>query len=73
MKTNPYVDIHCWKALSLRIVLRPLKIIFIRGPVRKLQIKNLSVFRTFPFESAGFFQSIEIGVQHTLKVLHFCK
>ena len=36
MKTEPYVSIHCLKALSLRIVHQPSKIIFIKGPGSKL-------------------------------------
>ena len=43
MKTNPYVAVHCWKALSLRIVRCALTIIFIKGPIYKLHIK-FSVF-----------------------------
>ena len=38
-KTNPYVAVHCWKALSLRIVRCPLKVTFIKGPVSKFHIK----------------------------------
>ena len=30
MKTNPYVAMHRWKALSLRIVRRPEESIFIK-------------------------------------------
>ena len=70
MKTNPYAAVHYWKALSLSIVHCPLKVIFIKEPVA---YKVLSFYRTFGFESAGFFQSIEFGVERTLKVLHFCK
>ena len=39
MKTNPYVAVHCWKALSLSSVHSPLKIILVKGPVRKLHLK----------------------------------
>ena len=33
----------------------------------KIAYKNLSVYCIFPFESAGFFQSIEFSVQRTWK------
>ena len=67
-KTNPYVAIHRWKALSLSIDQGPLKIIFIKGPVSKLgTYKDLSVYHTFVFESAGFLQSIVFSIQCTLK------
>jgi hypothetical protein len=33
----------------------------------KIAHKNLSVYCTFPFESAGFFQSIEFSMQRTWK------
>jgi len=39
MKTNPHVAIHSWKAISLRIVWRPSKIKFVKGPVSKLHLK----------------------------------
>jgi len=39
MKTIPYVAVRCWKALFLRIVCCPLKIIFFKEPVYKLHIK----------------------------------
>ena len=68
MKTKPYVAIHCWKALSLRIVRRPSKFVFIQRASEKIANNNLGVYRTFPFESAGFFQSIEFGLQRPLKV-----
>jgi hypothetical protein len=38
----------------------------------KIAYKNLGVYCTFPFESAGFFQSIEFSLQRPLKELHFC-
>ena len=72
MKTNPFVAVHCWKALSLRIVSCPLKSYIWKGHSR-IVYKVLSVYRTFAFESAGFLYSIEFGMQHTFKVLHFCK
>ena len=43
MKTKPYVAIHCLKALSLRIVRQPSKMIFIKVPVSKLHI-NFTAF-----------------------------
>ncbi len=42
---KPYVAVHCWKAISLRIVRCPSKTIFIKGPVYKLHIKY-SAFTT---------------------------
>ena len=39
MKTNPYVALHSWKALSLSIVHPPFQIIFLKGLVYKLHIK----------------------------------
>ena len=56
MKTKPYVAIHGWKALSLRIVLPPLKNFIIKGPVRKLHIK-ISVFTAhFPLKVQDYFK-----------------
>ena len=75
MKTNPYVARHCWKALSLRIVLRALKIIFIKVPLRKLHIKISALTGHFPSKVQDSFKvPIELGLQRTgtLKVLHFC-
>jgi len=46
MKSNPFVAIHCWKALSSRIVLRPLKISFIKGPVSNCIWKSQSLLYT---------------------------
>jgi len=43
MKTNPYVVVHCLKALTLSIVRQPFKFIFIKGPVSKLH-KNIATF-----------------------------
>ena len=53
MKTNPYVAIHCPKALSLSIVCQPIKIKFIKGGLSILHLK-FSAFTTyvFGFESA---------------------
>ena len=39
MKTKPYVAKHFLKALSLRNLWQPSKIVFIKGPVSKLHIK----------------------------------
>ena len=61
MKTNPYVAIHCWKALSLRIVLRPLKIIFIKGPVRKLHIKISAFTAHFPLKVQDSFKVLSLA------------
>ena len=55
---------HFFKALSLKIVQRPSKIVFIKGRVSKLHI---SAFPTFVFESAGFLQSIGFSMQRALK------
>ena len=51
-----YLDIHCWKALSLGIVQRPLKIWFIKEPVRKLHIKLLAFTAHFPLKEQGSFK-----------------
>ena len=62
MKTNPYVAVHCWKALSLRIVCCPSKTIFIKGPVYKSHIKFSAFTAHLPLKVLDFF-----------KVLNFCK
>ena len=55
-------------SFSSSIIRRPIKFIFIKRPVRTLPTyKDLSVYCTFAFESAGFLQSIEFGVQRTWK------
>jgi len=46
MKTNPYVAIHCPKALSLSIVCQPIKIKFIKGRLSILHLK-FSAFTTY--------------------------
>ena len=56
MKTNPYVAIHCWKALSLRIVRRPEKIICIKGPVFKSYIKFSAFTAHLPLKVLDFFK-----------------
>jgi len=56
MKTRPYVGKHCWKAFSLRIVLRPLKITFIKGPVRKLHVKISAFTAYFPLKVQDSFK-----------------
>ena len=77
MKTKPYVARHCWKALSLRIVLRPLKIIFIKGPVRKLHLQ-ISAFNThFPLKVPGSFKVLSLACNILWKYCifshNFCK
>ena len=37
MKTKPYIALHCSKTLSLRIVRRPSKFIFLKGQESKLK------------------------------------
>ena len=56
MKTNPYVAVRCWKALSLRIVRCPLKIIFIKGPVYKSHIKFSGYTAHLPLKVLDFFK-----------------
>ena len=56
MKTKPYVAIHCWKALSLRIVQGPSKIVFIKGSVRKLLIQISAFTAHFPLKVQGSFK-----------------
>ena len=72
MKTKGYLAKHESIGLDLSIVLRPFKFIFLKAS-EQITYENLSVLRTFAFKSAGFLQSIEFGVQHTLKVLCFCR
>ena len=48
--------IHCWKALSLKIVRRPLKNWFIKWPVRKLHIKTSAFTAHFPLKVQGSFK-----------------
>jgi len=66
MKTNPYVAVHCCKALSLRIVCCPLKIIFIKGPVSKLHLNFTSLTALLSLKVLNFSQ-----VQHAA-YLHLC-
>jgi len=68
MKTNPYVAIHCWKALSLSIVRCPLKTIFIKGPVSKLYIK-ISAITAHLSSKVQDFSKVDIGfsMQRSLK------
>ena len=59
MKSNPNVavPVHCWKALSLRIVRCPLKIIFInKGPVYKSYIKFSAFTAHLPMKVLDFFK-----------------
>ena len=59
MKTNPYVAVHCWKALSLRIVRVTLKIIYIKEPVHKSHIQFSGFTAHLPMKVQDFCQSIE--------------
>ena len=77
MKTNPYVAVHCWKALSLRIVRCPLKIIFIKGPVYKSYIK-FSVFTAhLPLQVLDFFKVLSVACsvlrKYCIFANKFCK
>ena len=56
MKTNPYGAVHGWKALSLRIVHWPIKIIFIKGPVYKSYIKFSVFTQHLPLKVLDFFK-----------------
>ena len=53
------MSIHYWKDLSLRIVRRPEKIIFIVGPVYKPHIKCLAFTAHFPFKVLDFFKGFQ--------------
>ena len=58
----PYVAIHCPLTLKNK---------FIEGPVSKLHTKFSELYEHLPYESAGFFQSIELGVQRAWKEAGF--
>ena len=61
MKANPYVAVHCWKALSLRIVRCPLKMIIIKAPVYKSHMK-FSVFSAhLPLKLLDFFKVLSLA------------
>jgi len=61
MKINPYAAVHCWKALSLRIVRFPLKIIFIKGPVYKLQIMFSAFTAHLPLKVLDSFKVLNLA------------
>ena len=54
MKTNPYVVVHCLKALTLSIVRQPFKFIFIKGPVSKLHIKFTAFYKHLSLKVPDF-------------------
>ena len=60
MKTNPYVAVHCLKDLSLRIIRRPLKIIFIKGPVSKLHFKISAFTEHLPLKVLDFSKEMSL-------------
>jgi len=62
MKTKAYVAINHSIGLTLSIGRRPSKIFLSKG-----HFEILSIIRTLAFESAGFLQRIEFGVQRTWK------
>ena len=78
--TSTYVAIHCSKALSLRIVCQPLKIIFIKGPVFELHIKFTAFTTHLPLKVQDSFKvlSLACNVLWKLQVLiktwrRFCR
>ena len=67
-KTKAYVAIHHSKALSLSIFRQPSTNIFINGTVsKKLHLKISALYEKLPYESAGFIQRMEFGMQRTWK------
>jgi len=68
---------HCWKALSLRIVRRPSKIVFIKGPLRKLHIKISAFTAHFPLKVQGSFKVLSSACsilwKYCIFAHNFCK
>ena len=63
--------LHHWKALYLRIVLRQLKIIFIKGLVSKLHIKLSAFYGHFPLKVQGSFKVLSLACSVRLKYCIF--
>ena len=61
MKTNPYAAVHCSKALTLSIVRRSLKIIFIKGPGSKLHLKFTAFTAHYPLKVLDFSQVLSFA------------
>ena len=60
MKTKPYVAIHCSKALSVRIVRRPSKNIFIKGPVSKFHMNFTAFYKHLSLKVQDFFKVLSL-------------